>query len=150
MKFVAFALACLVTFVITVSTVTSDTHGSTIFLVVVLAGLTLWSNITVLASVVSHLDDLSRVHRGKAGIATAETRLEKVRALAADQTGLPEQLLALQQDDNPVTKYMGLVDSALRNLENEQNYTQRAQASIAARKAGPLSCVVTWFGDAIE
>ena len=113
--------------------------------------LTIWLVFCYFGSVYSHLEDLASLAAKNVKITAAEDRLEAVKALAADkQHGLPDTLLALAQEDNPVTRYMGLVDNAIRNVEMEKGYKAVVEGRIASRAAGPFSLVVTTFGSSVS
>lgn len=106
-----------------------------------------WGFCIVWTSVDSHMTDLSCLKAADTNIRAAEAALDQVKALAAGtETGLPEQLLALQQETNPVTKYMGLVDSAIDELRRAKERKAHYEANIASRAAGLLGIVPALFG----
>ena len=108
--------------------------------------ITLWLVGCFLTSITSHMDDLAKLAYLNTSITSANERLESVKALAADKHGLPEQLLALKQDDNPVTRYMGLVSDAIRNVETAKDNYNRYVSRVQARAVGPFSIVVDVLG----
>ena len=111
--------------------------------------ITLWLVGCFLTSVTSHMEDLAKLAYLKTSIASANERLTAVKALAADKHGLPEQLLALKQDDNPVTKYMALVSNAIVNVETATDGYNRCLSQIEARAVGPFSIVVDVLGSTV-
>ena len=92
------------------------------------------------------MENLAELHASGSLVRAAETKLEQVKALAADQAGLPEKLLALQQDNSPVTTYMSLVNRAMSDVENRKRSQANIEGKIASRAVGPFSIVVKVFG----
>ena len=111
--------------------------------------ITIWLVFSLFGSVTTHLDDLAKLAYLTKSVTSAEERLESVKALAADKHGLPEQLLALKQEDNPVTKYMGLVNQAITNVEISKDNLARYTSRIGARAVGPFSIVVDVLGSTV-
>ncbi len=111
--------------------------------------LTIWLVFCFFASTWSHMEDLAKLAYMKSSVASSEERLEAVKALAADKHGLPEQLLALKQDDSPVTKYMGLVSQAITNVETAKDNLARYTSRIDARAVGPFGIVVDVLGKTV-
>jgi len=122
-------------------------NGMGYFLAIPSAVLAIWLTFCLIGSIWNHMENLAELHAADTEVQAAETKLEHVRALAADQTGLPEQLLALDQKDNPVTYYMKVVQDALSGVEYRTNDKARIEGKIASRAAGPFSIVVKVFGN---
>lgn len=105
---------------------------------------------TALGSGSCHLSDLADIQAAKGKIEAGREALASAMNLTRDENGLPEQLLALNQDNNPATRYMELVNSHITNIRYEEERLARAQANIDVRAVGPLSFVVEWIPKPVD
>ena len=140
------AIAVLVGLAFLGTTFVGPGNGMGYFLAIPSAVLAIWLTLCLFGSIWNHMDNLSELHASGSLVRAAETKLEQVKALAADQAGLPEKLLALQQDNSPVTTYMSLVNRAMSDVENRKRSQANIEGKIASRAVGPFSIVVKVFG----
>lgn len=107
-------------------------------------------SIMAIVSVGSHMTDVADVQAAKGKIKAGQVALEAAKDLTGDKTGLPEQLLALSQDNNPASTYMELVNRHITNLRYEEERLARAQANIDVRSVGPFSFVARWIQEPMD
>jgi len=131
----------------------TDTGAGT-FVAAVLFIVAAAMTIAAIGSVGSHMSDVADVQAAKGKIEAGQDALKAVKALTGDKTGLPEQLLALSQDNNPVynpvSTYMELVNRHITNLRYEEERLARAQANIDVRTVGPFSFVAEWIQEPVD
>ncbi len=148
MFILASTIGCFIAFFLI--PIQSDTDARTIFLIIVLAFGLLIGVMTIITSIFSHIENLSRVRLGEVRVVDAARRTAQLKDNIKEIFGgkvLTDDILALANKDNPISKAIGSIDSAILNEEYEKNRLIRAKESIIARKTGPLSFVVSLYGE---
>jgi len=110
----------------------------------------IWLFICHLTSIWTHLENLASVQALKTAITVAEFDLEIIMDLAPDASGLPDNLLALDQKSNPITHHMAMVQRALDRVAGGKNDLARTKALIDVRAIGPFGIVTDVFGKELK
>ncbi len=148
MFILASTLGCFLAFFLI--PIEAHTDARMVILVFAVAAGFLFGLITIIGSIFSHIENLGRVRLGNERIAAAQVRTKQLKDSIKEVLGdkiLNDDILALANKDNPISEAINSLDISIRNEEGEQDRLINAKADIVARKAGPLSFVVSLYGE---